>query len=111
MSKTFQQMVLVAFVTSLVMNAIFHVVFKKPTIATVDIVAITSEFIKKEAQKNHAEDEKKVAIQVFSHRLETALTTLTQKKNLVLLPREAVIKGGVDYTQTLENMIAVELKP
>jgi hypothetical protein len=106
-----QRSVLIAVVTYLVINAFIDAAFQKPTIATVDIVAITSEFIKKEAQKNHSEPEKKAAIQAFSHRLETALTVLAKKKNIVLLPREAVIKGGVDYTQQLENMIAVELKP
>ena len=43
----------VALCTSIVINGIFYSALKRPEIATVDIVSITSQFIKKEAQKNH----------------------------------------------------------
>lgn len=99
---------LAALTSSIFVNGIFNLAPKRPDIATVDIVSITSQFIKEEAGKNHSNLEKEVAIKAFSHRLEAALHDLSQSKSLVLLPREAVIKGGTDYTATLMKMIELE---
>ena len=107
----YKMIVLTAVITSLVMNSVFYIVTRKPTIATVDIVAITTDFIQKEARKNHSNHEKELAIKAFSHRLETALDELSYSKNLVLLPKEAVIKGSPDYTTMLSGIVAEELKP
>ena len=107
----YKMIVLTAVITSLVMNSVFYIVTRKPTIATVDIVAITTDFIQKEARKNHSNHEKERAIKAFSHRLETALDELSYSKNLVLLPKEAVIKGSPDYTTMLSGIVAEELKP
>lgn len=106
MYKTTYIAVLAALITSLLMNGLFYVALKRPTIATVDVVSITSKFIKDEAQKNHSEAEKKEAIKRFSHRLEEALTALSYSSSLVILPREAVIKGGMDYTDKVALMIS-----
>ncbi|MCR9192618.1 MAG: TrbI F-type domain-containing protein [Gammaproteobacteria bacterium] len=70
-------------------------------IGLVDIGFITKEFIKKEAASNHNSDEKKIAIRTFSHRLEISLEALSHNKSLILLPKEAAVKGGKDYTQDL----------
>ena len=81
----------------------------KPTqIGTVDIVAITSDFVRSEAKKNHSKQEKEVAIKSFSHRLETALSDLSRSRSLILVPKEAVIKGGTDYTPTVLSLIQKE---
>ena len=110
MFKIIMSAVLAALITTLFINGVFYWAAKRPDIATVDIVSITSQFIKEEAQKNHSSLEKEVAIKVFSHRLEAALQDLSQSKSLVLLPREAVIKGSTDYTATLMTMIPLEPK-
>ncbi|MFA6302188.1 MAG: TrbI F-type domain-containing protein [Legionella sp.] len=101
---------LVALFISIVINGIFYSALRQPAIATVDIVSITSEFIKNEAQKNHSKTEKEFAIKTFSHRLEQALNDLSRSKELVLVPREAVIKGGPDYTSVLRDMVGLEPK-
>lgn len=108
MFKTTQTSVLAALITSVLINGFIYWVAKRPNIATVDIVSITSQFIKSEAQKNHSNLEKEVAIKAFSHRLEQALNDLSHSKSLVLVPKEAVIKGGSDYTDTLIAMVALE---
>ncbi|CZP45216.1 TrbI F-type domain-containing protein [Legionella pneumophila] len=78
----------------------------KPTqIGTVDIVAITSDFVRSEAKKHHSKQKKEAAIKSFSHRLETALSDLSQSHSLILVPKEAVIKGGTDYTQTVLSLV------
>ncbi len=105
MFKAIYTTVIVAFVISLITNSCFYLASSRHEIATVDVLTITSSFIKEEAQKNHNAAEKEVAIKAFSHNLEGALQRLTTSKNLVLLPREAVIKGSPDYTDTLKSMM------
>ncbi len=92
-------------VISVTTNVFFYELTQKPAIATVDVGAITAQFIKEEARKHLSNDEKKTAIHTFSQRLENALTILSRSKSLVLLPREAVIKGGHDYTNELIAMM------
>lgn len=110
MFKTIKTPILTALITSLFINSLFYWATKRPNIATVDIVSITSKFIKEESQKNHSNLEKEVAIKAFSHRLEAALQDLSLSKSLLLLPREAVIKGSNDYTATIMTMITAEPK-
>jgi hypothetical protein len=58
MFKTTKVALLTALFTSVLVNGIFYSALRRPEIATVDILAITSQFIKKEAQKNHSNSEK-----------------------------------------------------
>lgn len=81
---------------------------KPKHIGTVDIVAITTEFVRSEAKNNHSKQEKETAIKSFSHRLEASLNKLSRSESLLLLPKEAVITGGTDYTQTIISMIQKE---
>ena len=108
MFKTTYLTACIAIVSSLVVNGIFYYVTKPPIIATVDVLSVTSQFIKEEARKNRSNHEKEVAIRAFSHHLETALKELSKSKSLVLLPREAVIKGSPDYTTTLMSIMSLE---
>lgn len=87
------------------MDIAFYVAFKPPVIATVDVMSVTSQFIKSEAHKNRSNHEKMAAIRAFSHELESALNELSKSKSLILMPREAVIQGGHDYTETLIHMM------
>ena len=75
--------------------------FCQTKIGLVDIGFITKEFIKKEAVSKHNSDEKQIAIRAFSHQLEVSLEVLSHNKSLILLPKEAAVKGGRDYTQDL----------
>ena len=75
--------------------------FCQTQIGLVDIGFITKEFIKKEAASKHNSNEKQIAIRAFSHQLEASLEALSHNKSLILLPKEASVKGGQDYTQEL----------
>jgi hypothetical protein len=110
MFKITKVAILAALFTSIFVNGIFYNAAKRPEIATVDILAITSQFIKKEAQKNHSNPERELAIKDFSHRLEEALSELSRSKSLILVPREAVIKGSPDYTNILMDRVGLESK-
>lgn len=74
---------------------------KPKELGTVDVVAITSDFVRSEAQRHHSKQEKEAAIKSFSHRLENALSDLSHTKSLILVPKEAVLIGGKDYTQAV----------
>lgn len=106
MFKPLHTTILTSLLISLGVQGVFHWFNKQPTIARVDIAAITEEFIQQEAQKNHSNKEKQQVIKAFSSRLEGALEQLSYKKSLILLPKEAVIKGSVDYTETLRIMVS-----
>lgn len=75
--------------------------FCQTQIGLVDIGFITKEFIKKEAASKHNSNEKQIAIRAFSHQLEVSLESLSHNKSLILLPKEASVKGGRNYTQEL----------
>lgn len=81
---------------------------KPKEIGTVDVVAITSDFVRNEAQKHHSKQEKEAAIKSFSHRLENALSDLSHTKSLILVPKEAVLIGGKDYTQAVLALMQQE---
>jgi hypothetical protein len=49
-----------------------------------------------------------LAIKAFSHRLEQALDDLSHSHALILVPKEAVIKGSPDYTSTLMKLVGLE---
>lgn len=110
MFKTTPTAILAACITSLLINLICYWSEKRLEIATVDIVSITSQFIKEEANKGHSNLEKEVAIKAFSHRLEQALNDLSHSKSLILVPKEAVIKGSHDYSAVLIAMLNLEAK-
>lgn len=76
-----------------------------PKIATVDVLAITSQFIKQEAQKAQSPLEREAAIKAFSHNLESSLQQLAHSKSCVLFPKEAVLTGGLDYTAQLKSLM------
>lgn len=77
-----------------------------PEIVTVDVAAITGDFIQQEAQKRLSIQEKQKAVKRFSHQLEKALETLEHsKKHIIIFPKEAVLKGAKDYTKEVQSLI------
>jgi len=71
------------------------------TIATVDIVKLIQDFIKKEQQKNTSEDVLKKEITAFGKALEKNIRAFSENHHVVLLPKEAVMGGSKDYTQLI----------
>lgn len=109
MFKTLTLSLLTAFATSIATTCAFNLCINRQAVAFVDVASITSGFITREAKKNHSNHEKQQAIQTFSHSLEKALQTLSKSKNLVLLPKEASIKGGHDCTDEVRALMLKEM--
>lgn len=99
---------LVSLGISILVNSLFYAVLKQPEIATVDIVSITSEFIKTQALKKQTKPEREAAIKTFSHQLEGSLAELSSNKRLILVPKEAIIKGSKDYTAVLRDKVGMD---
>lgn len=111
MFKPLYMAVLAAITSSLLTSTLFHALTQPPRIATVDVGRVTMLFVDKEAKKHHSEEQKKKAIKAFSASLEKSLQQIADKNALVLLPKEAVFKGSLDYTEALIAMLALEKAP
>jgi Tfp pilus assembly protein PilO len=101
--------IFLSFLISLLVNVAFYQIYFSSKIATVDVLTITSQFIKEEVEKKHSNQDKQKAIKHFSYRLEKALQQLTKEKSVVLLPKEAVIKGAPDYTSSLIELMGKQV--
>lgn len=81
-------------------------------IATVDITTLTNQFIESERNKKISEDVLTKEAAIFGKQLEQSIKQLARKYHLVILPKEAVMFGGIDYTQhiakSLEKAMAHE---
>lgn len=105
MYKNFRLPFLAALISSILTQALLC---KHPTnqkIATVDILSITSQFIKQEANKTQTPLQREAAIKDFSHNLESSLQQLAHSKSSMLLPKEAVLTGSTDYTAELKALM------
>lgn len=74
-------------------------------IATIDITNMTQSYIKETANQSLSMQEKQERINRFASLLTKYTEQLSTQKNVVLLPREAVISGGNDLTQQVSEML------
>ena len=68
------------------------------TIGTVNVTSLVDQFIQQEAKQNISPVQLKEHIHTFSQQLEEAVQFISDKKHVVLVPREAVLAGSKDYT-------------
>lgn len=92
---------------SITVNMIFYCLYPIPAIATVDVLGITTSFIQEAVHKKSKDSE----IKAFSQNLEKNLEKISHKKSVILLPKEAVLKGSSDYTALLQEMMLQEKRP
>lgn len=74
-------------------------------LATVDITGIIHQFVKIEAEHSNSPVEMEAQIQAFSQQLETTLQSMAKEKHVILVPKEAVIAGGVDFTSEITRQL------
>jgi len=74
-------------------------------IATVDITTLTNQFIQSERSKNLSEDVLTKEAAIFGKQLEKNIKQLAHQYHLVILPKEAVMVGSVDYTQHIAKSL------
>ncbi len=81
-----------------------------PIIATVNITQIVDQFIRDAQQKNIPQNILEKETKQFGEKLEANLKQLAIQNNLVLLPKEAVIAGSVDYTDFVKPYVMLSQK-
>jgi hypothetical protein len=74
-------------------------------VATVDVTQITQNFIKEMRSKSLSQEALKSETKLFGKQLEKTIKQFAKKNNLVLMPAEAVIAGGQDYTSYIAGMV------
>ena len=81
----------------------------KQRIGVVNITSIIDQYVKTEVGQNLPPEELKKRIRAFGLNLEKTVHEIAQKKHLVLLPTEAVVAGGADYTALVsKELVAAE---
>lgn len=85
---------------------VFHKSFNYQTIGTVNITGIIDQFVKLESKNNLPAAEIKAQVKKFSFSLDQVLKIVSNKKNVILVPSEAVFAGAKDYTaEVLEQVM------
>jgi hypothetical protein len=77
-------------------------------IGTVNITGMVNAFVKSQANLNLPSNELNEKVKVFGKNLEASLHEVANEKKVVLLPSEAVIAGGVDYTDYVKQRLKSE---
>ena len=91
-----------AFVSSmcgaLLILCFYHAFIPYQKIGTVNVTGILDQFIKENVTKTISPNQLKVKVRLFGQTLEKTLQVLSKKEHVLLLPREAVMAGSIDYT-------------
>ncbi len=74
-------------------------------LATVDITGIIHQFVKMESTQSDSPAQHQERIHAFSAQLESTLQTVAKENHVILVPKEAVIVGGVDLTPEVSKRL------
>lgn len=78
--------------------------FYSPKVMTLDVNRLIERQVLELNRENLSPEHQKVVLQAFSERLEGYLD-FKLTKNAIVLPKEAVIRGGTDTTHEIEELI------
>ncbi|MFN7098023.1 MAG: TrbI F-type domain-containing protein [Gammaproteobacteria bacterium] len=76
------------------------------SVVTVNISGLIQNYIQELAHSNLPPDKTKQAIDDFTHRLDGAITALSEQAHVVVLPSQAVLKGAPDKTAVVVSLMA-----
>jgi hypothetical protein len=85
-----------------------HFINSPKIFATVNLTKMVNQFIKEEQERHVSKENLKEDTKRFGVQLEFALKQLSESKNIVLLPKEAVIAGVEDKTDELYQLLNVK---
>jgi hypothetical protein len=74
-------------------------------LAIVDITGIIRQFVKVESTQSDSPAQHQERIHAFSAQLESTLQTVAKENHVILVPKEAVIAGGVDLTPEVSKRL------
>lgn len=87
----------------------FYATHDTKTLVTVNITALQDSFIKETVAQHLSPAEAKEKVAQFSKFLNEAILNLSNNKKMIVLPREAVITGANDETNTVANDIKARM--
>lgn len=76
-------------------------------LATVDITGIINQFVKTESAQSDSPTQHQKRIHAFSAQLEATLQTVAHEKHVILVPKEAVITGSLDFTTEVAERLSL----
>lgn len=76
-----------------------------PIVATVNITGLEDSFIRETSSQTLSPNDAKQKVALFAMQLDQSVKKLAQEKNMILVPKEAVIAGSIDVTQSVANDI------
>lgn len=88
-----------------------RVILPNPHLVTVDMTGLMYRFVKSEATGLASLVQQRAEVQAFSQRLEAVLKDVAHEKQVILVPKEAVIAGGNDLTEEVSARLSLSLAP
>lgn len=92
-----------------VLMLFFHVLEPPRSIATVDVSGMINRFVKTTTDAKLPPDQLQKRVNAFGHALDSTLKKMVRERQLVLLPKEAVIAGAKDISRDVEAKINAQL--
>lgn len=80
-----------------------HSHFYRSSVGTIEINDILNSHLRKFGAKELSEEEKIKSINEFSAHLQQAIKNISERKNVTLLVRKAVVSGIPDYTEYVKG--------
>jgi hypothetical protein len=96
--QIFSVMLICVLINILMSFAINHYLPVNNQLAIVDITGIIHQFVKMESAQSDSPAKHQERIHAFSAQLESTLQTVAKDHHAILIPKEAVISGGIDLT-------------
>ncbi len=90
---------------------LFHLIEPSKPVVTADVTGIINRFIKSEISAKLPAEQKQKQVQLFGTLLENTLHNFANNKQVILLPKEAVIAGAKDVTGQIEGRLKAQLPP
>jgi hypothetical protein len=94
---------------ALIILCLSHFFMPYQKIGTVNVTGILDQFIKENTNKAISSDQLKMKVHLFGQTLEETLQVISKKEHVLLLPREAVMAGSMDYTPVVTEHLKKSL--
>lgn len=101
---------LTALLIFVLLNGLLMIYEKPAQIAVVDITGISSAYIKTLAESHVSDDKSQALLAHFSQQLDKTLKMMSHERNEIILPKQAVLSGAIDETNTLVEWMKKEDK-
>lgn len=82
-----------------------HMVPAQKQLVKIDVSKIVNNYIQNAANKHLSKEKLEEETKRFAKNLESKLQILAERERIIVLPSQAIIAGGNDYTEQVEHEI------